>query len=338
MAQVQRTIPLLLPADEDLRETLAVFQRVQQQLSAPCFNGGKPLSAVALHRACYQEVKSQLNAQMTCTAIRLVAAASQCACSNHCPPQRPFQFRRRRALFLIGPRGWDARLCPDGTLSIWTVAGRKQLSCRVPEAFLPRLAQAKTIESLTVVEQAGKLVGRLTITLEVPDPPTARPEIKAVVGIDLNETNALVAVDGQERLLFVSGKAVKVRNRRTAKTRARATATQAGGPQGTASGHAQWLAGAATAWPPATTPHPDVCPDRGAASGGVGTVTGSAGLRTAAGATAAERADPWEDPATPARAVATRLDPPVGRAAGTGARTACGGGEPVLHQPNLFPL
>jgi hypothetical protein len=33
MAQVQRTIPLLLPADEDVRETLAVFQRVQQQLS-----------------------------------------------------------------------------------------------------------------------------------------------------------------------------------------------------------------------------------------------------------------------------------------------------------------
>ncbi|WP_052890069.1 RNA-guided endonuclease InsQ/TnpB family protein [Thermogemmatispora carboxidivorans] len=221
MAQVQRTIPLLLPADEDLRGTLTVFQRVQQQLSAPCFNGGKPLSAVALQRACYHEVKGQLNAQMTCTAIRLVAAAYQSAQSNRRPPQRPFQFQRRQALFLIGPRGRDARLCPDGTLSIWTVAGRKRLPYQVPEAFQPRLAQAQSIDSLTVLERAGKLLGRLTITLEVPDPPTARPETEAVVGIDLNETNALVAVDGQERVLFVSGKAVKVRNRRTAKTRAR---------------------------------------------------------------------------------------------------------------------
>nr|BBH92052.1 transposase [Thermogemmatispora argillosa] len=224
--QVQRTIPLLLPADEDLRRTLAVFQAVQQQLSAPCFNEGRPLSAVALQRACYHEVKGQLNAQMTCTAIRLVAAAYQSASSHRRPPQRPFQFRRRRALFLIGQRGRDARLCPDGTLSIWTVAGRKRLPYRVPEAFQQRLAQAKTIDSLTVLERDGQLIGRLTITLEGPDPqplPGADEAARSsqIVGIDLNETNALVAVDGQERVLFVSGKAVKVRNRRTAKTRAR---------------------------------------------------------------------------------------------------------------------
>jgi putative transposase len=233
MARVQRTIPLLLPPDEDLRQTLAVFQTVQQQLSAPCFNGGQPLSAGALHRVCYHEVKGQLNAQLTCTAIRLVAAAYQSACSNHRPPARPFQFRRRRALFLIGPRGRDARLCPDGTLSIWTVTGRKRLPYQVPEAFQQRLAAATEIDSLTVLERDGRLVGRLTLTLEAPDPlPLSIPEkdehegnetarASQVVGIDLNETNALVAVDGQERVLFVSGKAVKVRNRRTAKTRAR---------------------------------------------------------------------------------------------------------------------
>uniref|UniRef100_UPI0035E3FAC0 RNA-guided endonuclease InsQ/TnpB family protein n=1 Tax=Thermogemmatispora sp. TaxID=1968838 RepID=UPI0035E3FAC0 len=176
---------------------------------------------LALHRACYRQVKGQLNAQMTCTAIRLVAAAYQSARRNRHPPQRPFQFRRRQALFLIGTRGRDARLCPDGTLSIWTLAGRKSLPWRVPAAFQHRLAQAKTIDSLTVVERDGRLVGRLTLTLEVPDPPTEHPEVDNVVGIDLNETNALVAVDGQDRVLFVSGKAVKVHNRRTAKTRAR---------------------------------------------------------------------------------------------------------------------
>ncbi|HEX9133053.1 MAG TPA: transposase, partial [Ktedonobacteraceae bacterium] len=40
-------------------------------------------------------------------------------------------------------------------------------------------------------------------------------------GIDLNETNALVAVDPDGRTLFVSGKVVKIKNRRTAKTRSR---------------------------------------------------------------------------------------------------------------------
>jgi hypothetical protein len=34
------------------------------------------------------------------------------------------------------------------------------------------------------------------------------------VGIDLNETNALVAVDGEERVLFVKGKIAKVRKQR----------------------------------------------------------------------------------------------------------------------------
>src|SRR6185437_11472411 len=41
------------------------------------------------------------------------------------------------------------------------------------------------------------------------------------VGIDLNETNALVAVDLDGNTLFVSGKAAKVANKRTYKTRKR---------------------------------------------------------------------------------------------------------------------
>ena len=41
------------------------------------------------------------------------------------------------------------------------------------------------------------------------------------VGVDLNETNALVAVDPDGNTLFVSGKAVKVANKRNYKTRKR---------------------------------------------------------------------------------------------------------------------
>lgn len=62
----------------------------------------------------------------------------------------------------------------------------------------------------------------MTVTREVPDPVGVVP-----IGIDVNETNALVAVDPDDRTLFVSGKAVKVKNRRTQKTRARLQRTLA---------------------------------------------------------------------------------------------------------------
>ncbi|TXF10576.1 hypothetical protein FR698_14530 [Pelomicrobium methylotrophicum] len=78
------------------------------------------------------------------------------------------------------------------------------------------MAQAKEVDSLTIIERDGKLLGRVTVTLEVPEPAGVLP-----VGVDMNETNALVAADPDGNTLFVSGKAVKVANRRTQKTRSR---------------------------------------------------------------------------------------------------------------------
>jgi IS605 OrfB family transposase len=101
-------------------------------------------------------------------------------------------------------------------LSIWTTGGRKRLSYTLPEDFKPLFDQAKEIDSLNVILRNGKLIGRVTLTLDVPEPQGILP-----VGIDLNETNALVAVDPDGRELFLSGKAVKVKNIRTAKTRSR---------------------------------------------------------------------------------------------------------------------
>jgi putative transposase len=195
---------------------LETFRAVQQALSAPCFCEGTPLNALRLQRLMYHLVKGKLNAQMTISAIRLVAGAYHSAKSNKKPATRPFLFRRARALFLIGKRGRDADFRSNGTLSIWTVGGRKYLTYRIPEDFKTTFARAKEIDSLTVISRGGKLLGRVTLTLEVADPQGILP-----VGIDLNETNALVAVDPDSRELFVSGKAVKVKNRRTAKTRAR---------------------------------------------------------------------------------------------------------------------
>src|SRR5439155_14679482 len=123
---VQRTITIRIADDPDLRATLVGFQGIQQRISAACYNSGKPLSALALHRTVYQDVKGTISSQMTCTAIRLVAGAYAAARANKKPAQRPFVFKRPTALFLVGERGLDARFCDDSMLSIWTVAGRKR--------------------------------------------------------------------------------------------------------------------------------------------------------------------------------------------------------------------
>ncbi|HEY7094511.1 MAG TPA: transposase [Ktedonobacterales bacterium] len=213
---IKRSVTILLPDDDDLRATVVAFQRVQQNLSEAAYNQGMPLSAIALHRLMYTQVVGTLNSQMTCSAIRLTAGAYASAKTNHHAIKRPFAFRRARALFLVGQRGRDADFRQDGSLSIWTVAGRKRTSYAVPDAFKDTLAAAKEIDSLTIIERKGRLLGRVTVTLEAPDPTGVYP-----VGIDLNETNALVAVDLEGHELFISGRAVKVANKRDYKTRKR---------------------------------------------------------------------------------------------------------------------
>jgi IS605 OrfB family transposase len=214
--QIQRTISIVMAEDPDLRATLAAFQCLKQRLSASCYNDGQPLPALALHRAMYSSVKGVLSSQLTCTAIRLVAGAYAGAKANRRPATKPFGFHRASALFLVGKRGRDARFCGDGTLSMWTTAGRKRIAYTVPEAFRDKLAQAVEVDSINVVERGGRLLGRVALTLNVPTPQGILP-----VGVDLNETNAIVAVDADGREFFYSGHDHKVRTRRTQKTRAR---------------------------------------------------------------------------------------------------------------------
>jgi IS605 OrfB family transposase len=238
---IQRTITICLPNDADLRATIAAFRDVQNAVTEACFNGGQPLPAVALQRTVYGDAKGTLNSQMTITALRLVAGAYASAARGrasrikrearrkakheandwkYTPKQIPAlsvcRFKKPIALFLVGTRGRDADFRKDGTLSIWTVAGRKRLSYTIPRAFQATFAAAKEIDSLLVIERKRKLYGRVTLTLAIPEARGVHP-----VGIDLNETNALVAVDADGRELFISGKATKVRNRRTQQTTSR---------------------------------------------------------------------------------------------------------------------
>jgi hypothetical protein len=210
----KRSVTMSLPDDSALRATVAAFQRVHRDLSEPCYNDGKPLSALALHYLMYRPVLRPLNSQMTCSAIRLTAGAYASAKSNGRSASRPFLFRHPGALFLVGKRGRDADFRADGALSIWTVAGRKRIHYIVPVAFTATMAAAKEIDSLTVIERNGCLLGMVTLTLDAPAPRGVHP-----AGVHLNETNALVAVGPDGAVLFVSGQAVEVANKRAYKTR-----------------------------------------------------------------------------------------------------------------------
>jgi putative transposase len=236
--EIKRTVTITLPDDADLRATLTAFRDVQNAVSVDAFNDGQPLAAVPLQRVVYDRVKGTLNSQMTITALRLVVGAytsalkgqtrrakaearrkERCAAKGWRYIERPIKplglchFERMAAMFLVGVRGRDADFRDDGTLSIWTVGGRKRLPYDLVASHRALFEAATEINSVTVIERDGHMYGRVALTLEAPEPKGVVP-----VGIDLNETNALVAVDADGRELFISGLATKVKNKRTMQT------------------------------------------------------------------------------------------------------------------------
>jgi len=143
---VERTAQIIIDWDDELARTLRVFTEIQNEISPVCFNNGEPLSALSLHKKVYHKVKGRLNAQMTCTAIRLTAGAYFSAKHNGHKITKPFRFKKPRALFLVGKRGRDADFRKDGKLSIWTVGGRKKLSYSIPKYFKQYFERAVLID------------------------------------------------------------------------------------------------------------------------------------------------------------------------------------------------
>jgi IS605 OrfB family transposase len=200
---IKRTIPILIEHDNDLKATLHAFQQVCNDLSPICWNGGKPFSARSLQKHAYHQVKGIVSAQMTCTAIRLVAA-----CYSKRKRKKlsgTVNFKKPFAVFLIGKRKRDAAIKRDGTISIWTVGGRKRLAFSVPEHFLGYFFNAISFDSLTVKERNGQLIGYLCVTLP-------KPAVKGsvLVGVDRNETNLLVAVKETGEVFFESGLSLRI--------------------------------------------------------------------------------------------------------------------------------
>jgi len=203
--QIQRTIPLVVQTDEDLTTLVAEYNRFQQAISEIAYNDGRPMAAVPLHKAVYYAMPSTLQSQMKCSAIRSVAGAYSSAKRNRRPATKPFQFRKKSALFLFGK---DFSFTREGKLSISTSVGRKKLDFRVPEYAREDFNNAVSRKAIVVTDK-----GRVTLclTLEVPEPEYITP-----VGIDLGINNALVA-STETDTLFISGSKLKQANKRTRK-------------------------------------------------------------------------------------------------------------------------
>jgi IS605 OrfB family transposase len=207
--KIQRTIPLVVKDTSNLLDLVVEYNRFQKAISDIAYNGGKPLSALDLHKLVYYTVPSTLPSQMKCSAIRNVASAYSSARMNRRPATKAFSFKRVAALFLFTK---DFSFTRHGKLSISTSVGREKLDYVVPDYAKTDFANAISYDSITVLG-SGKV--HLCLTLEVPDVKGNTP-----VGIDLGATNALVA-STESNTLFVSGRRMKVLNQRSRKTRQR---------------------------------------------------------------------------------------------------------------------
>lgn len=210
---MQRTVSIRLEDDRDLRSTLESYRIIQQEISEIAASTGTGSSAIDLHKRSYSKVRGPLKAQLICTAIRAVSAAYA-----QRPEQssKPIQFKNARAMFLIGKAKRDAGINKDGTLSIWTVGGRKKLKFSIPAAFEGMVATATSFDALCVAIRKGRIHATLSITMTDPEPVGALP-----VGVDINDTNAIVAVDIHGRSMCVNGTAHRVMTETNEKTRRR---------------------------------------------------------------------------------------------------------------------
>jgi len=211
---MQRVVTLTLEDDPDLRSTIESFRIIQQAVSEIAAKLVNASSAIALHRKSYSRVRGPLKAQLTCTAIRSVAAAY--GQRGDSKIKDPIQFNKPRAMFLIGKAKRDASINKDGTVTVWTIGGRKRLKFTVPQQFKSAMAQAESFDALCVAISRGRLHATLSVTLPDPECVGALP-----VGVNLNDVNAIAAIDMNGRSMCVTGVAHRAMMKSGEKTRRR---------------------------------------------------------------------------------------------------------------------
>jgi IS605 OrfB family transposase len=214
--EIKRSISIIIEKCQDVLDTVDEFNRFQREISETAHNKGVPLGAAELQKQVYHAIPTTLKSQMKCSAIRQVASAYSSAKSNHHPIEKPFDFKHKRVMLLIGQHGKDASFKKDGIISVNTVVGRKKLSYKIPAPFLADFKAAVEYDSLTI-DGHGK--ASLCLTLSVPEPKGVHP-----VGVDLGCNNALVASTTARKtntILFVSGKKLQIANTKLRKVRQR---------------------------------------------------------------------------------------------------------------------
>lgn len=225
---MRQIIPLKIEEDADLRATVESYRLIQQRVSDIEFDCGGKSSAVELHRASYASVKGLLKSQLTCTAIRSVAAEYAGARRRRRRLSSPLQFNTSRALFLIGKSKRDASPPRRDQIRVWTVAGRKSIRCQVPERFASLLRDVATYDAVAISIKRGRLVATLSVTLK-PRPVTGSKP----AGVALSTPGEVAVVTSDNRSMRVITTAQAVMEEVQRKTRARLerklTANKAGG-------------------------------------------------------------------------------------------------------------
>jgi putative transposase len=194
---VRKTIPILLPKDADLLVTMQLFKDIANEVSKIAFEVRDQLKKrFDLRRHCYHILRERypnVNGRVLEYIIRVVAGCY--SKKKRKKLKEPVVFKKDFALF-------DKRLFKFNgqTLTIWTVAGRKEFPFTfVPVKRFQEWWERKIdVDSIMLKERNGKIVAHVCLTIPMPTPTTA----KHFVGIDLGAECPLVAVRDDGKIFF----------------------------------------------------------------------------------------------------------------------------------------
>jgi putative transposase len=204
---ITRTVVLAIEEHPALKVTLDEAVAAYHLLSEVAFSEGLS-SRYKLHKAAYAEVKAHtgLTAQMTCSAIRKVAAAYKSMKSNRLLPSEPARFEKRCLDLEGGSRGRDFRMYPQkGIVSVSTVEGRKKLAFRCGD-YQRRYLQSPewTIQAAKLLYKRRRKGWRYELHVAVV---RKEPEQRAggVLGVDAGRRYLAVASTGRDAHFFPAG-------------------------------------------------------------------------------------------------------------------------------------
>jgi IS605 OrfB family transposase len=204
---VKRTIVLPIEFHPALEATLEEAHKAYRVISEVAF-AKKVYGRYDLQRLTYRELKARtdLTAQMICSAIRKVSGAYKSMKSNKRLPDEPARFSKRSIDLEGGSRGRDFRIYPEKSIvSVSTVKGRKKLSYRCGRF------QRRYLESPVWKVRAARLVHKrrrkgwryelhVTVTRDEP-----KRRLGDVLGVDTGRRYLAVASTGEDAAFFPAG-------------------------------------------------------------------------------------------------------------------------------------